>query len=70
MHVSKQISTCVDNFKKIDRAFRILGLNDYEKIYLRTYLFLFSRKLKGVCSNKPITNNLIFYSHHELKGEK
>ena len=39
MHLSKQISTREDNFIKIYRAFRILGLNDYEKIYIRTYLF-------------------------------
>ena len=57
-HVSKQISTCIDNLIKRYRAFRRLG--EKSLVYV------------SVCINKTISNNLIHvhvsHSHHYLKG--
>ena len=61
----KQMGTYVDNLMKRFKAFRVLVEN-----LPWTCFFFPSGRVKGVISYKTTSNNLIFHSHHEFKGNQ
>lgn len=70
IHVSRQISTCIDNSIKRDRAFRVLGEKVLEKNYaLNKFIFIYWES-EGFVQYQNFFNYSIYHSLQDSIDER